>query len=291
MSSEAGRPGRVPTDRGAPRGRARLNRTAVLAIAGRDLRIVARSRAVLFPTIAVPLVLLLTPPLALVVARTAPESLASLLASLLARLPVAMLEQLPDEPARQAVVLLLVYVFAPLYLLVPVMVASVTAADSVVGERERETLEGLLDSPTTDTELLLGKVLAPWGLATVVSALGAVAYGLVANLVLAEYALPPSFPNAEWGVLVCWVAPGAAAIGLGLIVAASSRLKTFQEASQIIGIVVLPIVALVVAQVAGMVLFDVRMLLAFGAALWLAASLLLRAAARGFTRDRLLTRD
>jgi ABC-type Na+ efflux pump permease subunit len=270
---------------------ARLNTTAVLAIAGRDLRIVARSRAVLIPTIAVPIVLLLTPPLALLAARTAPDSLATALFPLLTRLPVEMLDQLPTEPARQAVVLLLLYVFAPLYLLVPVLVASVTAADSVVGERERGTLEGLLDSPTTDRELLIGKLLAPWGMATVVSALGAVAYGAVANLVLSQYGLPRSFPNLEWAVLVVWVAPAAAAIGLGLIVAASNRVKTFHEASQIIGIIVLPIVALVVAQAAGVVLFDVGVLLLFGAALWLMAVLLLRVSARGFRRDRLLTRD
>lgn len=268
-----------------------MNRAAVFAIATRDLRIVARSRAVLIPTVAVPIVLLLTPPLALLTARSAPDSLASALLPLLTRLPVEMFDQLPNEPARQAVVLLLVYVFAPLYLLVPVMVASVTAADSVVGERERGTLEGLLDSPTTDRELLIGKLLAPWGLATVVSALGAVAYGVVANLVLLQYGLPPSFPNLEWAVLVGWVAPAAAAIGLGIIVAASNRVRTFQEASQIIGIIVLPIVALVVGQAAGVVLFDVGVLALFGIALWLTALLLLRASARSFRRDRLLTRD
>jgi ABC-type Na+ efflux pump permease subunit len=268
-----------------------MNRAAMLAIAGRDLRIVARSRAVLIPTIAVPMVLLLTPPLTLLAARTAPDSLVSALFPLLTRLPVEMFDQLPNEPARQAVVLLLVYVFAPLYLLVPVMVASVTAADSVVGERERGTLEGLLDSPTTDRELLIGKLLVPWGLATVVSALGAVAYGAVADLVLSQYGLPPSFPNIEWAVLVGWVAPAAAAIGLGLIVAAINRVKTFHEASQIIGIIVLPIVALVVAQAAGVVLFDAAVLALFGTVLWLVALLLLRASARSFRRDRLLTRD
>ena len=131
----------------------------------------------------------------------------------------------------------------------------------------------------------------PWGLATVVSALGAVAYGAVADLVLSQYGLPPSFPNIEWAVLVGWVAPAAAAIGLGLIVAAINRVKTFHEASQIIGIIVLPIVALVVAQAAGVVLFDAAVLALFGTVLWLVALLLLRASARSFRRDRLLTRD
>lgn len=271
--------------------RAGPNWAAVLAIAGRDLRVVFRSRAVLVPTIAVPIVLLLTPPLTLLAARTAPASLARALASLVTRLPQGVIEELPARPAERAVVLVLVYVFAPLYLLVPVMVASLTAADSVIGERQRGTLDALLNSPTTDRDLLLAKSLAPWSVATVVSAVGAIAYGAVANAVLSAYGMPPSFPNSEWAVLVLWVAPAVAAIGLGMVMAASPRVNTFHEASQLIGIVALPIVALVVAQATGSVLFDATLLATVGAALWLAALVLLRVAARSYRRERLATRD
>lgn len=269
----------------------RMNRAAVLAIAGRDLRVVARSRSMLVPLVIVPIVLLLTPPLTLVVTASAPDALAAELTPLLTRLPAELSDGLPSEPASAAAMLLLVYVFAPLYLLVPVMVASVTAADSVVGERERQTLEGLLHSPTTDRELLIGKLLTPWSLAVVAAALGAVAYGAVANVVLAQHGLPASFPNVEWTVLAVWVSPAAAASGAGLILVMSNRLKTFQEATQVAGIVVLPIVGLVVAQVAGVVLFDVVLLALLGSVLWLLTLLLLNMAGRSFTRDRLLTRD
>jgi hypothetical protein len=270
---------------------ARINRAAVLAIAGRDLRIVIRSRAVLVPMLLVPVLLLLTPPLALVAATTAPESLAAELTPLLVRLPADLSAQLPDEPARRTVVLLLVYVFAPLYLLVPVLVASVIAADTVVGERQRGTLEGLLHSPTTDREMLLGKLLAPWGMAAVVAVIGAVAYGAVSNQALAQYGLPAAFPNVPWAVLVLWVAPAASGLGVALVVAVSARVKTFHEATQVASIVVLPIVGLVVAQFAGLVLFDTLLLVLLGGMLWLLTLLLLRVAHRSFTRDRLLTRD
>jgi ABC-type Na+ efflux pump permease subunit len=268
-----------------------MNRGAVLAIAGRDLRIVARNRGVLIPLLIVPTILLLAPPLTLVLTAAAPDALAAELAPLLTRLPAELSDGLPSEPARAAAVLLLVYVFAPLYLLVPMMVASVTAADSVVGERERHTLEGLLHSPTTDRELLIGKLLTPWCVAVVAAVLGALAYGAVANMVLAQHGLPASFPNVAWAVLAVWVSPAAAAFGAGLILVLSHRLKTFQEATQVAGIVVLPIVGLVVAQAAGVVLFDVLLLALVGCLLWLLTLLLLNVAGRSFTRDRLLTRD
>lgn len=267
---------------------ARTNMTAVRAIAGRDLRLVRRSRAVLVPIIVVPMVLLLAPPLALLPAARSPEIVAAELQPLLTRVgstvgPTSM------EPGQHAVVLLLVYVLAPLFLLVPIMVASVTAADSIVGERERGTLEGLLHGPTTDRELFLGKVAAPWIVAMLVTLISAGCYTVVANFVLGAYGLPPVFPNRVWTVLILWVAPAAAGVGLTLIVLISARVKTFQEASQISGIVVVPVVGLVIAQVTGLLLFDVAPLVGLGCGLWLLTLLLVRFAVRRFRRDRLIT--
>lgn len=264
------------------------NRSAVRAIAGRDLRLVVRSRGVLIPIVVVPIVLLLAPPVALLATAGSPEALAAELQPLLARVPPSVAPP-SSTPGQEAIVLLLVYVFAPLFLLVPIMVASVTAADSVVGERERGTLEGLLHSPTTDLELFLGKVAAPWLVAGLVTLVSAGCYTAIANAVLGAYGLPPVFPNRVWAVLILWVAPAAAGIGLTLIVLISARVKTFQEASQISGIVVVPVIGLVIAQVTGLVLFDVGLLVGLGCGLWLLTLLLMRFAVRRFRRDRLIT--
>jgi ABC-2 type transport system permease protein len=266
----------------------RVNRAAVAAIAGRDLRIVRRSRAVIIPVVLVPLVLLLVPPVILLTAAGSAEAMATELRPLLTRVAPGVMPTV-ESPGQQAIVLLLVYVFAPLFLLVPIMVASVTAADSVVGERERGTLEGLLHSPTTDRELFLGKLAAPWIVATTVTLLSATCYSVIANVVLSAYGLPPGFPNLIWAILILWVAPAAAGLGLALIVLISARVKTFQEASQIGGIVVVPIVGLVVAQIAGLFLFDVALLVGLGCVLWLLTLLLMRFAVGKFRRDRLIT--
>ncbi|MDD1673685.1 MAG: ABC transporter permease subunit [Methanomicrobiales archaeon] len=58
------------------------------------------------------------------------------------------------------VVLFLGYLFAPLFLVIPLMLASIIAAEAFVGEKERKTLEALLYTPATDLELFTGKVLA-----------------------------------------------------------------------------------------------------------------------------------
>ena len=267
---------------------AAINRGAVRAIAGRDLRLIRRSRAVLIPIVVVPVALLLVPPIALLATARAPDVLAAELQPLLTRVTPP-LGPPSSTPGQDAVVLLLVYVFAPLFLLVPLMVASVTAADSVVGERERGTLEGLLHSPTTDRELFLGKLAAPWIVATLVTLVSGACYAVIANVVLGAYGLPPVFPNRVWVILIIWVAPAAAGVGLTLIVLISARVKTFQEAGQVTGIVVVPVVGLVIAQVTGLLLFDVALLTGLGCGLWLLTLLLMRFAVRRFRRDRLIT--
>lgn len=267
-----------------------VSRRGVLAVAARDLRLVMRGRALTVPVIALSTVLLIVPPVALLLAVDSGVALSAELASLLTRLPERLVSDLPGNADRRAVVLLLVYIFAPLYLALPVLVAGLTAADSVIGERERGTLEQLLHSPTTDRELLIGKLLVPWGVAMVVAVVGALIYGTVANITLIRLGLPRSFPNATWTVLVLWVVPAAAGLAVALVVAVATRLSTFAQASRMAGIVVLPIVGLVVAQVAGIVLFEPLTLAALGGVTWLLTLLLLRVSGRRFSRDQLLAR-
>ena len=56
--------------------------------------------------------------------------------------------------AEQISYIFLNYTFVPLFMIIPVMVASIIAANSVVGEKERKTLETLLYTPVTNREFL-----------------------------------------------------------------------------------------------------------------------------------------
>jgi ABC-type Na+ efflux pump permease subunit len=187
------------------------------------------------------------------------------------------------------VVLVLVYFLAPLYLVVPLMVASVVAADSFAGEKERKTLEVLLYTPTTDAELFIGKLLAAWIPAMAVSLLSFVLYAAVANWVSWPILGRLLFPNAIWTILVFWVAPAVAGMGLGVTVLISSRVQSFQEAFQLGGFVVLPIVVLLVGQVSGVMYFSTGMVALLGLGFWLIDAALLVAGARLFRRENLLT--
>jgi ABC-type Na+ efflux pump permease subunit len=182
------------------------------------------------------------------------------------------------------------YQLAPLYLLIPVMVASVIAADSFAGERERKTLEALVYTPTTDRELFLAKLLGPWLAGIAISWGGFLVYAIVANAAAWPLMGRIFFPNLMWMVLALWVAPAVAGLGLGTMVLVSARVRGFQEAYQLGGAVVLPLILLVVGQATGVIYFSVGLVVLLGAVLGVVDALLLGYGARRFSRSEILVR-
>lgn len=274
-----------------------MNWRAIRAIMGKDLRVVFQSKAVSLPLIIVPLfVVILIPGTAAAIPLSyslvgGTEAVSSDLAGFLQQMPTGLQDRLGGYTDLQAVfVLMSTYLFAPLYLILPLMVSSVIAADSFAGEKERKTLEALLYSPTSDGELLTAKLLAAWVPAVLVAILSFLLYALLINSLAWPVMEHIFFPNLMWLILVLWVAPATAAMGLGATVLVSARVRTFQEAYQLGGFVVIPIVALMISQVAGIVYLSEGFVWLVGLAFWLVAALLLWLGSRTLRRNELMTR-
>ncbi|NOZ28560.1 MAG: ABC transporter permease subunit [Chloroflexi bacterium] len=271
-----------------------MNERAIKAIVRKDLKVVARSRGVILPLVLVPTIMLIALPALAALAPAAADLPITPLAGLdsfIANMPPGLQAELAGlDEAQRWVVLALVYFLAPMYLIIPLMVASVIAADSFAGEKERKTLEALLYTPTTDGELFLGKVLSAWLPAVGVAWGGFVLYGLVANLAAWPVMERIFFPTTMWLVLVIWVAPAVAGLGLGTMVLVSVRVQGFQEAYQLGGAVVLPILLLVIGQAMGVMYLNVGFVLLLGLVLWGVDALLLWFGTRTFRRSKLTAR-
>ncbi|HYJ79916.1 MAG TPA: ABC transporter permease subunit [Longimicrobiaceae bacterium] len=270
-----------------------MNAALVRALAEKDLRVVLRSRMVVLPMLLVPLVLLVLIPAAIIVVpQLVPEAASDKeFQELLARLPAQMKARFEGySPLQQLVVYVAGYMWAPLFLIVPLMVAGGVAADSFAGERERRTLEALLHTPLTDLELFAGKVAAAWVMAMLVAVLGFVLYGLTVNLAAWPIMGRVFFPNLTWLLLIGWVTPAVALLGLGVVVVVSARVGTAHEAFQAGGLVVLPVVVLLLGQVSGVLFLGPALALGLGAALWLLALGVLRVGFGTFRRTSLLSR-
>lgn len=267
-----------------------MNVRAVRAIIRKDLTLVGRSKAVLGPLIAVPVVVFGALPLlvCLLTPRLAGDQRLVGAADLLGKAASVVPGLVSLTPTQQLLYVVTVYLLAPLFLLVPLTVASVISADSFAGEKERRTLEALLYAPMTERDLFVAKVASAWLTAVTVSTVGFVVYASVVNVAGWPVMGRVVLPNVMWSVLVLWVAPGVAAAGLSATVLVSARVRTFQEAYQVGGVVVLPLLALLVAQSGGLLLLDVPVVLVVGLGFWLTAAVLLVLGTRAFRRSALM---
>lgn len=266
-----------------------MNWRAVTALARRDLTLVARSRAVVVPFILVPMLLLAAFPVLAVIGIRAGGQALDEFRPLLDVLPPEILRTLGPGPLeRQVLVYVLEYQFATFFLIVPLMVCAVIAADSFAGEKERRTLEALLYSPTSDRELYLGKLLAPWVAAIVVSLVSYALYALLVNALAGAAIGHPVAVSPLWLLILGWLGPACGALAISVLVIVSARVRGFQEAYQLGGAIVLPVVALVVAQLAGLLVLDTRLAIVLGGVVWAVAGTILFLGSRGFRRERLL---
>lgn len=270
-----------------------MNLALVRAVAEKDLLVVRRSRLVLLPMALVPILLLVVvPALLLAAAQLVPTARFDRdLAEMLGNLPPSVRARFAGAtPVQAAIQYVAGYMWAPLYLLVPLVVASGIAADSFAGERERKTLEALLHTPLTDGELFFGKVAGAWGAALAVAGGGFVLYAVTVNAVAWPAMGRVFFPHAGFVLLVAWVMPAVALLALGAVVLLSARVSTAHEAFQASGVLVLPVVALLLGQVSGVLVFGPAMVAVLGAVAWAAALLVLRAGVGHFRRTSLILR-
>ena len=259
---------------------------AIRAIAVKDFTAVRRSKGVVLPMLIVPFLLLVVLPLAVgIAARNAhPPDVSSMLRALpggLAR-PILLL------PRRERLLVLVDgYLVAPLFLIVPLMLAAVLAADAFAGEKERKTLESLLHQPVPDRDLFLAKLLGAFVPAVAISWVGFACFAAVVNATAWPIAHHLIVPTKLWAVVIFWVAPAVAALGLGVMVRVSARASSTQEANQLGGAVILPLIFLAVGQSTGLLLVTLPAAIGIGAVVWAVALFLVGRGAQRFRRDRI----
>lgn len=268
-----------------------MNWRGIAAVVRRDLTVAAGSKAVVLPAVVVPLVLLvLLPALAGFVPRLMDAATATELDAMLELLPPDVVAGLPADPGLRAAVLSVTHLLAPMVLIVPVMFAAVIAADGIAGEKERRTLESLLLTPLTDREIVTAKLLGAAVPAVTVGLVGAVLYATVANLVVGTKVGHLVLPTAEYAIMSLWVGPALATAALGAVSLVSARVNTTQEAFQLGGLVVIPVVALLVSQATGALLLSGWVLAGAGCVAVIVAGVLLSSATRALSRNRLADR-
>jgi len=263
----------------------RWNREIVWAIAQKDIRAITRSKQIWIGMIALPLAFCLVLPLILVlvmrnldVASWSADTV-TFAEDLIGGLPAGDLQSfLLALPSLQHQMLYMAvnYLITPLFLLIPVITAGLIAANSFVGEKERRTLESLLFAPLEIRDLFLGKILATFLPTMVITYGGFLLYAVVVNALAYPMFGQLIVPTWDWAVLMLWLIPSVVLVTILLNVLISARVKGFQEAQQLGGVIVLPVVALMVGQLSGALLLSATLIGIIGGVLFLISFLLLR---------------
>lgn len=210
---------------------------------------------------------------------------------------VEFLETLPSDflPAgydlqQGLVYVMIVYIFAPLFLLIPVMTSSIIAASSFAGEKERKTIEGLLYTPISDKELVLGKILVSLIPAVLITWVSFIIYTIVVNALGYTIFQGLFFPTASWLVLIFWLAPAISFLSLAFVVYVSQRATGVWEAQQIAALLVLPIIALVISAVKGLIQLSWPVIFFAGLIVLIIDIFIYRWLVRKLDRERIVTK-
>ena len=257
----------------------------MLAIINKDLRQIATNKRMFLPLLLVPIVLtVLVPSIFVFTIHFIPDE-TSEFERLIELLPTV--EQ--SENLEQTVVkLLLNYLLPVFFLIIPIMAASIMAASSFVGEKEKRTLETLLYCPLSLKQIFRAKVLASFLLSMLVSLLS---FGIMLLVLESEiFALSGGLvvPSLNWLLVLLLVSPAISMIAITLIVRLSAKAQSMEDAQQGAVFLILPILLLIVGQFTGILLISFWILLGIGILCGFLAWLLMKKAMGNFSYELLL---
>ncbi|MFX0181796.1 MAG: ABC transporter permease subunit [Candidatus Hodarchaeota archaeon] len=154
-----------------------------------------------------------------------------------------------DLLSEKAQIMVIASIFGQLFLLmVPVMIASFVSADTIVGEKERDTIEGLLSLPLTDSEILTAKIGSTLLPVMILTWFMSCIYVIIVDFFTFAELGRLLLPDLRFILLMLIFTP---LLGFGtnvFVVMISSRVHSTRDAQQLTGFFVLPSILLISGQ-------------------------------------------
>jgi len=270
-----------------------LSLRKIKIITWKDLLEVKQNKSVILSLGLVPLLIMVVMPMVMLIVASSSGSADAFkdpdIQMMFERMPATISNELAGmNDVQVTMAMMLGYLFAPMFLILPLVFSASIAAESFAGERERKTLEALLYTSASDAELFIGKALAAFVPAVLIAWVSFALYIVVLNA--AGYPLFGRiwFPFVSWYPLVFWVTPALAAVGVGATVLISAKVQTFMGAYQTSGSLVVLVLGLFAGQAAGVLYLSAGVGLIIGLVFWLAAGVLIFLSIQQFNRKSLL---
>ena len=143
--------------------------------------------------------------------------------------------------------IMMAYFMFVMVLMLPIIIPAITASETIVGEKERKTMEAILASPITETEIVFAKItssLIPSIFATFVAAGG---YMIITDILIYPFIGQILFPDFLSIIFVLVFGPMISIVSVELMIMISTKVKSVRDSYQIGSLVVLPLIFLIVA--------------------------------------------
>lgn len=258
------------------------------ALIKKDIQEIVKAKRVLIPSIIIPIIFtVVVPVVMLIIAYFIDKDPTSVLKieQIITNMPK---EYQSYTPSQVVLKLMLDCMFPGYFLLIPIMCSSVIGASSFVSEREHKTMETLLYTPIKIERILSCKILGIFVPTYILTVISFFCLGIIMNIGGAFFFEKLIFPDVKWIVLLLWVAPNISFVALTFSAIVSAKSKSFQEAQQLSGILIIPIVVLIIVQMIGAFMVNTIIVIIFGALLFGLALLLINKAAKKFNLEELV---
>ena len=246
---------------------------------------VFKNRLVIFTVALLPVLFTILPLIVLSVTRSSGGA-----GSSSTDMPASFTAACGNLPASDCTQIFVVNEFLLFYMIIPVIIPITIAAYSIVGEKTTRSLEPLLATPISTTELLAGKSIAAAVPAILATWASFGIFILLAPLVGASRGVESYITSPTWLLAVIVAGPLMAILSVNFALFVSSRVNDPRVAEQISAVLVVPILMVLFGQIAGFVVLNVGTMLVFIVVLALLDVGLIYLGARLFQRETILTR-
>jgi ABC-2 type transport system permease protein len=180
--------------------------------------------------------------------------------------------------------------FLLMFMMIPLIIPINIAAYSIVGEKTTHSLEPLLATPITTSELLTGKNLAATIPAVLATWAGFTIFAIGTLIISGSRELTAALLDPIWLLAVFLVGPLMAVLSVNFSIMVSSRVNDPRVAEQVSTVVILPLLALFFGQISGLFYLNKTLILLIALGLVVVDIGLIYLAVRMFQRENILTR-
>lgn len=137
-------------------------------------------------------------------------------------------------------------------------------------------------------QLLRAKILGVFIPSYIVTLISFIAIGIIFNIGGFIYFGKLIFPDIKWLIIILWLSPAINLLSLILTVMVSAKSETFQEAQQISGLLVIPVILVLIGQMTGVLLLSSFIMIVAGGVLLMLDYALIKRISSKFIPEKLI---